>query len=145
MIRLPHVERLASAYLRTVPEVVALVEQRVYTAFPRQLDESKPFALVQRVGGAPVLAHPRVIDSAELQLDTYGGPQAVAHELAEVCLAALEAWQGEQPDAGGNVAGVTVGAKRYVPDETWTPARPRYVSDLVVVIKPSATVLAGAA
>lgn len=141
---LPDVSRLVSAYLRGVPEVVALVEQRVYTAFPKQLDKATPFVLVQRTGGLPVLARPLVVDTAVLQLDAYGGPQAQAHELVATCRAALAELQGEQPNASGNVCGVVVGALRYVPDETWTPPRPRYVSDLDVTVKPADAVFVGA-
>jgi hypothetical protein len=142
---LPDVARLVSAYLRARAEVVALVEQRVYTAFPKQLDESKPFVLVQRIGGPPVLARPLVVDLAVLQLDAYGGPQAAAHELVATCRAVLVELQGEQPNASGNVCGVVNGPLRYVPDETWKPPRPRYVADLELTVKPAGVVLAGAA
>lgn len=144
MIVLPDVARIVSAYLRTVPEVLALVGERVYTAFPKQLG-TQPFVLVQRTGGDPVLARPLVVDHAEVQLDAYGGPQAAAHELAATCRAALSVLQGEQPNDTGNVCGVVVTALRYVPDETWSPPRPRYISDVELTVKPSGVVLAGAA
>lgn len=144
MILLPDAARLVSAYLRTVDEVLALVDERVYTAFPKQLDKSTPFVIVQRVGGPPVVAFPLVVDEAELQLDAYGGTQAAAHELAATCRAALSELRGEQPDATGNVCQVAIGALRYVPDETWTPPRPRYISDANVTVKPAGVVLAGA-
>lgn len=145
MILLPDVARIVSAYLRTVLEVQVLVDEHVYTAFPKQLDKSQPFVLVQRVGGPPVLARPLIVDQAQLQLDAYGGPQAFAHELVATCRAALSTLQGEQPDLGGNVCGVAIGALRYLPDETWQPPRPRYVSDLDVTVKPAGAVLAGVA
>ena len=142
---LPDVSRLISAYLRSVPEVAAIVGDRVYTAFPKQLDKSTPFVMIQRTGGEPVVGRPRVVDRAFVQLDAYGGPQAQAHELAETCLAALSELSGEQPDNAGNVADVRVIAdRRYVPDETWMPPRPRYVSDLEVTCKPAGVALAGA-
>jgi hypothetical protein len=140
---LPDVSRLVSAYLRTVPEVVALVGGRVYTAFPKQVAKSSSFVLVQRIGGPPVLSLPLVLDNAVLQLDAYGGPQAAAHELVATCRAALSELEGEQPNAGGNVTGVVIGALRYVPDETYKPPRPRYVSDLEVYVKPAGELFAG--
>jgi hypothetical protein len=145
LILLPDVSRLVSAYLRTVPEVRAIVGDRVYTAFPKQLPEQAGFVLVQRIGGLPPLSRPLVIDLATLQLDAYGGPQAQAHELAATCRAALSVWQGEQPNASGNVCGVVIGPLRYLPDETWRPPRPRYISDVDVTVKPAGVVLAGAA
>lgn len=143
IFELPDVARLVSAHLRTVPEVVALVGERVYTAFPKQLSKSATFVLVTRFGGLPVLARPLVVETASVQLDAYGGPQAAAHELVAVCRAALAEWRGEQPNDGGNVCGVVVGALRYLPDETWTPPRPRYVSDLEVTVKPADAVFVG--
>jgi hypothetical protein len=145
MILLPDAARLLMAYLRTVPEVVALAGQGVYTAFPKQLDKGTAFVLVQRIGGAPPVPRPLVVDEAAIQLDAYGGPQQRAHELVVTCRAALSELRGEQPNDTGNVCGVVVGALRYVPDETWTPPRPRYVSDLLVTCKPAGVVLAGAA
>jgi hypothetical protein len=145
MILLPDVSRVLSAYLRTVPEVLALAGERVFTAFPKQVDPSAPFVLVQRTGGLPVLTRPLVVDQAVIQLDAYGGAQAAAHELVATCRAALAVLEGEQPNATGNVCGVVVGALRYVPDETWKPPRPRYISDLLVTVKPAGVVLAGAA
>jgi hypothetical protein len=140
---LPDVSRLVSAYLRFVPEVRALVGDRVYTAFPKQVSKSSSFVLVTRIGGPPVLTRPLVLDLAVMQLDAYGGPQSAAHELVATCRAALAELEGEQPNAGGNVTGVVVGALRYVPDETYKPPRPRYVSDLEVYVKPAGELFAG--
>jgi len=141
---LPDVARLVSAYLRNDADVQALAGDRVYTAFPKQLDKSTTFVLVQRIGGPPVLSRPLVVDLAVIQLDAYGGPQAAAHELVATCRAALVELVGEQPGDTGNVCGVVFGPLRYVPDETWKPPRPRYVCDLEVTVKPSGAVLAGA-
>lgn len=140
---LPDVTRLVSTYLRSVPEVAALIGNRVYSVFPKQLDPVLTFALVQRVGGFPPLSRPLVIDLAVMQLDTYAGTHAAAHELAATALAALAEWQGEQPDDTGNVCGVVVGAKRWQPDPTFKPPKPRYVCDFEVTVKPSGVALAG--
>jgi len=139
---LPDVTKLASLYLRTVPEVVALVGNRVYSVFPSQLAPGLSFALVQRVGGPPAVSYPLVVDLALMQLDAYGGPQAAAHELAATVLSALSEWQGEQPDELGNVCGTRIGAKRWQPDETYKPPRPRYVCDFEVTVKPASVAFA---
>ena len=141
---LPDVSRIVSSYLRSVPEVVALVGQRVYTAFPRQVPKSASFVLVQRIGGPPVVTRALVVDLAVVQLDAYGGPQAAAHELVATCRAALVDLVGEQPNALGNVCGVGFGPLRYVPDESYKPPRPRYVADLEVTVKPAGEVFVGA-
>ena len=141
---LPDVARLLGAYLRTVPEVQAIVGDRVYTAFPKQLDDSAPFVLVQRTGGIPAVPRPLVVDTAEVQLDAYGGGQAIAHELVATCRAVLAELRGELElgTSAGNVCDVLPGALRFVPDETWTPPRARYVADFEVTVKPPAKVLA---
>lgn len=147
MFLLPDAAWLIQTYLKTVPEVQALVGQRVYTAFPSQIGD-KPFVLVQRIGGTPAVARPLVVDLAALQLDAYGGRQADAWRLAETCCQALERLQGEQPNDAGNVCGVTVVARRYVADDTWKDKhgpRPRYVCDLEVTVKPAGAALAGTA
>lgn len=140
---LPDVTRLVTTYLRSRSEVSALIGNRVYSVFPKQLDPALTFAIVQRVGGLPPLSRPLVVDLAVMQLDTYGGTHAAAHELAATCLEVLAEWQGEQPDDTGNVCGVVVGAKRWQPDETFKPPKPRYVSDFEVTVKPSGVALAG--
>lgn len=142
---LPDVQRLLSAALRATPAVTAIAGDRVYTAFPAQLDEHEPFVLLQRIGGAPAVVRPLVVDIASIQLDAYGGGQALAHELVAACRAELAQLQGEQPDDAGNVCAVICGALRYVPDEAFKPARPRYVADLEVTVKPAAKVLAAGA
>jgi hypothetical protein len=144
VILLPDVARLVSAYLRTVPEVAAIVGDRVYTVFPKQIG-GEPFVLVTRIGGTPVVGRPRVVERATMQLDAYGGPIALAYQLAETCLQALAELEGEQPDELGNVCDVVaLVTHRYVPDETWKPPRPRYVSDFEVVVKPAAALFAAA-
>lgn len=140
---LPDVSRLVYRYLVSVPEVAALVGERVFTAFPKQIDDGLTFVLVTRIGGLPVLSLPLVVDLATIQLDVYGGPQVAANELAQVCRSALSEWQGEQPNGTGNVCGVVVGPMRYVPDETWKSPKPRYVCDFDVTVKPAGQVLAG--
>jgi Protein of unknown function (DUF3168) len=140
---LPDVTKIVSTYLRSRAEVAALVGNRVYSVFPAQLDPALTFALVQRVGGFPPLSRPLVIDLAGMQLDAYGGTQAAAHELVATCRAALAELEGEQPDGTGNVCGVVFGALRWLPDETFKPPKPRYVSDFEVTVKPADVAFVG--
>jgi len=143
MYAIPDVAWLTQTYLRSVPEVTDLVGQRIYCAFPRQLDKAETFVLIQRIGGSPPVQRPLVVDLAVLQLDVYGGRAADASRLVGAIRWALWDWQGEQPDNSGNVCGVVFGPLRYQPDETWKPPRPRYIADVSVTVKPSGAVLAG--
>ena len=137
---LPDAERLASAFLRGHVGVSALVGDRVYTAYPANAGTA-PLVLVQRVGGAPPIARPLVLDRATLQLDAYGGTKAQAHELVATVLDALSELAGVRPE--GTVAGRELGPIRWQPDETFTPHRPRYVADVTLYVRPAA-VMAGA-
>lgn len=139
MILLPDVERLVATYLRAHADVVALVGDRVYTAFPAQAG-GECLVLLQRFGGSPPLSRPLVVDEAQMQVDAYGGTKAQAHEVLVTVLAALA----ELPDvvtAIGHVSNVGQGARRYLPDETFTPHRPRYVADLTLTTRPAAAPL----
>jgi hypothetical protein len=142
---IPDVERLVSAYLRGRPRMTALVGGRIYTAFPAKAGAGA-LLLIQRIGGEPPLSQPLVVDAAELQLDAYGGPKALAYQLAATARAELAALEGQvRPE--GVVAAVRFGALRWQPDDTYDQPRPRYLLDATVTVtvaKPApATALAG--
>jgi len=142
---LPDAERLVSAYLRSRPRMVALVGDRIYTAFPAKAGAGA-LLLVQRIGGEPPLSQPLVADEAELQLDAYGGPKATAHELAATARAELAALEGQvRPE--GVVSAVRFGALRWLPDDTYDQPRPRYLLDVTLTLTVAktgpATALAG--
>jgi Protein of unknown function (DUF3168) len=135
MSELPDVERLASSYLRSHAGVVALVGDRVYTAFPSQAG-AEPLVLVQRIGGIPPLSHPLVIDEAQLQVDTYGGRKVDAWAVMARVLVAFDELEGQvRPE--GSVSAVRQGAIRWQPDDTYTPGRPRYVADVTLTTRPA--------
>ena len=131
-------ERLVSGFLRRNARMAALVQDRVFTVFPAKAG-SAPMLLVQRVGGEPPLSQPLVVDAAQLQLDAYGGPKALAHELAATARAVLTELEGTaQPE--GICAGIRFGVFRWLPDETYTPPRPRYVFDVTATVRMAAVV-----
>ena len=133
---LPDAERLVSAWLRTRPAVTALVAQRVYTTWPhaRPVDTKQPLLLVQRVGGIPPFSRPLVLDEAELQLDAYGGGKHAAHLLTVIVCRELVHGLTDAVTPDGVVHGVTIGPKRWLPDESFSPARPRYVTDVTLTL-----------
>jgi hypothetical protein len=134
---LPDVERLVSSYLRARPDVTALVGDRVYTAFPAQASTDRPPAvLIRRTGGTPPFSIPLVVDEAEVQVDAYGGGKALAHEVVATVRVALAELEGAvRPE--GVVAAVRFRALRYLPDEAFDPAWPRFIADVAITTRPA--------
>lgn len=138
---LPNVERAVSLLLRAHPDFAGLVGDdeygvRVFTAVPREVG-AEPFLIVRRFGGAPTLPRPLVHETASLQLDAFGGRMVDAERWARTAAAVLADLAGPLDDGTrtGWVTGVNVGALRNLPDETFEPARPRYVLDVDVFVK----------
>jgi hypothetical protein len=128
------VEALVSQYLRSQSEVTAYVGQRVYTSLP----ESKTFPLVRivRIGGAPKMSRPLVVDSAHLQIDVFGGSKATALDAIDAIREELAKVVDEDPvQPLGVVCGVRFGPLAYLPDESFTPAKPRYLLDVTVTVR----------
>lgn len=141
---LPDVERILSRYLRGRDDVAALAPDRVYTSFPSDAG-NEPLIVITRIGGAPEFTRPLVFERANVQLDVYGGPKRAAQVLARTAQLALSELDGVLDDEvnAGSVS-CELGALRYVPDESFTPARPRYVLDAVVNAKAAGQVPVGA-
>ena len=130
---LPDVERLVASFLRENARIAGLVSDRVYTVFPSQAG-NEPLLLVQRIGGEPPLSIPLVVDTALIQLDAYGGPKAAALELFATTRAVLtELEDVTRPE--GVVSAVRFGALRWLPDETFSSPRPRYVGDVAITVR----------
>lgn len=133
---LPDAEQVLSAWLREQPELVAILGDRVYTAFPAKSGEGA-LAVIRRYGGEPPVARPLVLDEALLQVDCYAaessGGKAQAYDVAAV----IRALCSERTTGANGNPSVRVGALRYVPDETFKPPRPRYVCDLTVFVRPT--------
>jgi hypothetical protein len=143
---IPDAEQLVSNYLRATAEVYDLVgvdgdgNKRIYTVIPN--DPTFPLVKVVRIGGGPTTSRPLYHDRALLQIDAYGGNKKFAHTLSAMVLAALAdaAFVGvhETDDEPlGVVSGVEFGAvQRWHPDPDYSPAKPRYLSDLAVHTHP---------
>lgn len=139
LVLLPDVERVVALLLGAHADVQALVGAeplRVFTVTPKDVGDD-PFVLVQRTGGEPVVGRPLVLDDAELQLSAYGGTKRAAHAIARTVQAVLAELVGTVDDGmfEGHVTGTTLGALRWLPDESFAPARPRYVLDAGVFVK----------
>lgn len=141
---IPDVEQLVSGFLRAQPEVVAFFAagvtsegksvthpptDRVYTDLPA--GPVWPAVRVNRVGGSPVTNEPLWLDQALIQLDVFGGPKALARDLAETCRAVIDA-RLPGVHSEGVVTAVRFGQLAYHPDDTYPTARPKY--DLLITI-----------
>lgn len=130
------VEALVSQYLRAQSEVTAYVAQRVYTALP----ETKAFPLVRitRIGGVPKMSRPLVVDQAHLQIDVFGGSKATALDTTDAIREELAKIVDEDPvQPLGVVCAVRFGPLAYLPDASFEPAKPRYVLDVTVSVRPA--------
>jgi hypothetical protein len=122
------VERLMSGWLRTRDAVTDLVEQRVYTAIPK--DPTFPLVRLTLIDERTVFPRPRYLTSSLIQIDCYGGPKVDARAAADaVCDELTEHFTGSH-DAG--VVSAVDCSTRYLPDTTYDPAKPRYVVDVTV-------------
>lgn len=130
---LPDIEALTSQHFRADVDVVAYLGQHVYTDLPKEFD-GWPAARITRIGGSPVVGHPLWVDAAVLQIEVWGGPKRTALEAAETCRQSLQQMRGVHPE--GVCTGVTYGSLSYLPDETFTPARPRYLFLATVRARP---------
>lgn len=135
LVLLPDVERMVATVLRAADELAGL-DDRIYTVTPREVG-GLPFVLVRRVGGEPAVGYPLVLDAAAVQADCYGGTKQQAGVWARTVQHVLSELAGTFDDGmfTGHVTGVRLGALRYLPDEAFEPARPRYVLDVDVFVK----------
>lgn len=138
----PNVEALVVHFLRDQPEVAAIVGDRVYTELPPKAE----FPLVRvhvyyerPVGGS----NPLWLTAHDVQVDAYGGPKATAWRLAETCRAALTARMSGRLEYGtgatattGVVTDVQVTGLRDMPDDSYTPARPRFLFTATPYVHP---------
>jgi hypothetical protein len=135
---MPDAERLVSTFWRAQAEVAALVGDRVYTTLPAT--KTWPLVRLQRVGGSttpvPGSEDSLLWDVPLLQVEAYGGPKAVAWQLADV-LRATAQQRLAAVHATGWCEQVVLGTTRYLPDPDFEPARPRVVFDLTLYLRPA--------
>lgn len=126
-------ERLVSAFLRSDPDVTAVLGDRVYTVLPTEA--TYPLVRLQRWGGEPVVDRPLVLDAARIQIDVWGDRKKQAHDLAQLVRAVLV----ERLPWGNSTDGWLVrslaSGLRYLPDESFDPPRPRYAVEMEVFVR----------
>jgi hypothetical protein len=124
---LPDAEQELAALLRAQPEL-GPVAARVYTVFPAKAG-ADPLLVVHRFGGQPKVGRPLVLDEALLQVDVYGGSKGDVARIGALVRALLV----ERSDR------TVLGPYRNVPDETFTPPRPRALVDVTYYLRPAST------
>lgn len=113
-------------------DAVNTVDDRIYGALPN--NPIFPAIRVTRVGGAPP-QRLHWLDEALLQVDVFGGPKATARLLAATFAAELSVNLAGVHDLGVVTAAVA-GGLQWQPDESFTPAKPRYTFDALVTYHP---------
>lgn len=123
----PNIEALVSAFLRDQEEMIDLVDDHVYTAIPKPKTGETLYPLVRVTmlidtpAGAPLWAV-----ASDVQIEAFGGSKIDAWRIASTARALLDQrLVGTYPE--GVVNGVTNGAMLDLPDESFSPAKPRYL------------------
>jgi hypothetical protein len=137
LVLLPSAEREVSALLRRHPEVIAAVEDRVYTVLPKK--QTFPLVLVQLINSSPRWMQPYWIDEALLQISAYADSKPIAAKVAEICRATAATWEGRPEDLGvdGFVGAMASSTMFWNPDDLFQAAKPRYTFDLEVRTRPA--------
>ena len=136
MILPPNIEALVSAFLRDQPEMIDLVDDRGYTSIPK--DAHYPLFRVSQLGDAPT-GSPLHAIAFEVQVEAFGGSKSDAWRIAETARMLIDRRiVGVHPE--GVVNGSTPGSLLDLPDETFQPAKPRYLFTSTIHARPVATV-----
>lgn len=142
-IALPvNIEALVSAFLREQPEMIDLVDDRIYTAIPKPQAGRDLYPLV-RV--SLIIDEPHTGPlwgiAYDVQLEAFGGTKAQAWTIAATARAVISyRLPGTHPE--GIVNGVTNRGMLDLPDETFDPARPRWLFTSTIHARPTATIAA---
>ena len=122
------VEAMLSRFLREQPEVMAIVDDRVYTDLPHT--RTYPLVTLQRTGGGPLInVPPNWLVEAELTIFCYGGTHKLAQSLAATVVDLMHSrLPGSQPE--GVVTLVRDADVSYSPEDESADeeghARPRF-------------------
>lgn len=142
-LRLPvNIEALVSAFLREQSEMVELVADRVYTAIPKPQPgrDLYPCVRVVQIIDDPT-AGPLWGIAFDVQVEAFGGSKADAWRIAATARALIsQRLAGTHPE--GIVNGVTNREGFDQPDESFSPAKPRWLFTSTIHARPAATVAA---
>jgi len=133
----PNMEALVSAFLRNQPELTALVDDRIYTALPKEPEYPcvRVVQLLSTPTGSPLYAV-----AYEVQGEAFGGSKAEAWRIASTAQALIDARIEGVHEGFGVVNGTRPGAMIDLPDEAFEPAKPRWLFTSTIYARPGATV-----
>lgn len=132
----PNMEALVSAFLRDQDEVVALVEDRVYTALPKGV--TWPAVRVTQLLDTPT-SQPLWALAFNIQLEAWGGSKEDAWRIASTCRAAIDQRITGTHEGYGVVNGTEPSSMFDLPDEDFEPAKPRWIVTCTIYGRPLAT------
>ncbi len=123
------VEALVVRFLLTVPELAALGvdgagNPRVYTVLPK--DVEYPCLRVTQFADESITRRPKWLTRTLVTVEAFGGTKAQAHTWAATAEAALLQRLAETDHERAVVAHVESDSLWDQPDETTTPAKPRW-------------------
>lgn len=130
---MPNVEALVSAFLRAQPEMIAIVDDRIYTVLPGAV--TYPAVRVNQYDEGNVTSRPLWAVRASIQIEAWGGSKDQAFSIlatAQACIS--ERIEGVYSQ--GVVTGVEWGGRRDLPDPSFSPAKPRWMVSAYITAHP---------
>lgn len=132
------IEAVVSLWARSLPELagVEVLTSRRLTGPP-----PGPWVLIERIGGAqpPVAAEDgrALLDTPDVQLACYGGKKAKAWQIANDLWRLIPVIRTLGLDhLGGRIILAEGRSKRYLPDDSIDPPRPRVIVEVTINTKP---------
>lgn len=135
VVLLPNVEALVSDFLRDQTEVTALVGQRIYTAIPS--GPTFPLIRVNQFYSLNITNRPMWLVANQVQLEAFGGSKVEAFNALNAAMGVMAARLTNYVSSFGTVTGVNFSGTRDQPDDTYTPAKPRWLTIATVFAHPN--------
>lgn len=126
-------EKLAIDFLLANDPVNDLIDGRIGATLPN--DPEWPFLQVVAFDDDPITQRPLHLVQGLLQVSAYGATKSEAFELGATARAELHAADRADHDAG-IVTGVSSRGWGFRPDDSFSPAQPRYTFDLTLFLHP---------
>ena len=128
----PDVVLGAIQYLRTIPELTAIVDPtHIVTEIPST--PTYPYVVVQLGGGSGIWP---ALDNPALQIDTIGGSKVLCGQIARTVRASVWAIANDRMPAGVLVSGADEMPPAWMPDTIPNPPLPRYVARYRILTHP---------
>ncbi len=125
----PSVEILVIDWLRGKPEIAAIVADRVSSDLPPET--TFPYLQIVAFDDDPITQKPLHLIEATVQVSAYGSTKTNAELLGQTARALLHEIDDVDHDEAV-VASVSTRGWGYRPDDTYSPAKPRYTFDAAV-------------